>query len=63
MENENKDKNVILTDEELKKVAGGVQCLPMSSGDQCAQYVMPRDCMKVKGCTCTVAKCITKSKS
>ena len=53
MENENKDKNVILTDEELKEVAG----------DQCAQYVMPRDCMKVKECTWTGAKCITKSKS
>ena len=25
MENENKDKNIILTDEELKEVAGGVQ--------------------------------------
>ena len=63
MENENKDKNIILTDEELKEVAGGTQCLPMSSGDQCAQYVMPRDCMKVKECTWTGAKCITKSKS
>ena len=53
----------LLSDEELKKVDGGVQCLPMSSGDQCAQYVMPRDCMKVKECTWTGAKCITKSKS
>ena len=63
MENENKDKNVILTDEQLKEVAGGIQCLPMSSGDQCAQYKMPRDCMKVKECRWSGVKCITKSKS
>ena len=65
MENENKEnkENIILTDEELKKVDGGTQCLPWSSGDQCAQYVMPRDCMKVKECTWTGAKCIAKSKS
>ena len=63
MENENKDKNIILTDEELKEVAGGIQCLPMSSGDQCAQHVMPRDCMKAKECRWSGAKCITKSKS
>ena len=49
--------------QELKEVAGGSQCLPWSSGDQCAQYVLPRDCMKVKECTWTGAKCITKSKS
>ena len=59
----NAKKPELLTDEELKEVAGGSQCLPWSSGDQCAQYVLPRDCMKVKECTWTGAKCITKSKS
>ena len=63
MENENKDKKVILTDEELKEVAGGAQCLPWSSGDQCAKNVMPLDCLKAKECTWTGVKCITKSKS
>ena len=63
MENENKDKNIILTDEELKKVAGGSQCLPWSSDDQCAKNVMPLDCMKVKECTWNGVKCIKKSKS
>ena len=65
MENLENDvkKAQLLSDEELKEVAGGTQCLPMSSGDQCAQYVMPRDCMKAKECTWTGAKCITKSKS
>ena len=59
----NTKKPELLTDEELKEVTGGSQCLPMSSGDPCAKYVMPRDCMKVKECTWTGAKCITKSKS
>ena len=59
----NTKKPELLTDEELKEVTGGSQCLPMSSGDPCAKYGMPRDCMKVKECTWTGAKCITKSKS
>ena len=64
MENENKDKNIILTDEELKEVAGGSQCLPMGGpAEVCARKLRPRDCMKVKECTWTGAKCITKSKS
>ena len=63
MENENKEK-VILTDEELKEVAGGSQCLPMGGpAEVCARKLLPRDCMKVKECTWTGAKCITKSKS
>ena len=64
MENENKDKKTILTDEELKEVAGGSQCLPMGGPTEvCARKLLPRDCMKVKECTWTGAKCITKSKS
>ena len=30
MENENKDKNIVLTDEELKEVAGGASGLSQS---------------------------------
>ena len=64
MENENKEKNIILTDEELKEVAGGSQCLPMGGpAEVCARKLLPRDCMKVKECTWTGAKCIAKSKS
>ena len=51
MENLENDvkKAQLLSDEELKEVAGGSQGLPWRAGDQCAQYVMPRDCMKVQG--------------
>ena len=43
MENENKDKNIILTDEELKKVAGGYGEDYASS--VCKQFNM-RECAK-----------------
>ena len=36
MENENKDKNIVLTDEELKEVAGGASGL--SQSEECNRH-------------------------
>ena len=48
MENENKEKKVILTDEELKEVAGGAQCLPM--GQRCSDLPTEYYCVKKEVC-------------
>ena len=48
MENENKGKKVILTDEELKEVAGGAQTLPIN--ERCS--VLPQYyCVQKMTCT------------
>jgi hypothetical protein len=49
MENENKEKKVILTDEELKEVAGGgSQCLPL--GSRCSDLPTQYYCVKKEVC-------------
>ena len=55
MENENKDKNIILTDEELKKVAGGYGEDYASS--VCKQFNM-RECAKHFFCKWENGHCI-----
>ena len=56
MENENKDK-VILTDEELKEVAGGAS--PKFAG--CMQYRKIEECAKKSDrCIWSNGKCISK---
>jgi hypothetical protein len=48
MENENKEKKVILTDEELKEVASGAQCLPM--GKRCSDLRTEYYCVQKEVC-------------
>ena len=63
MENENKDKKVILTDEELKEVAGGGgQTLSLSTGCSCLTRYY---CVQKMTCTWDIAKnlCVIKPKS
>ena len=56
MENENKEKNV-LTDEELKEVAGGV----IQSGlVDCQSIKKMEDCGKLRYCRWSFAKCVSK---
>ena len=55
MENENKDK-VILTDEELKKVAGGARA--GSAG--CMQYLNGEECVQQMLCNWSNGKCVSK---
>ena len=55
MENENKDKNIILTDEELKKVAGGYGEDYVSV--VCKQFNM-RECAKHFFCKWENGHCI-----
>ena len=57
MENENKDKNIILTDEELKEVAGGYGEDDTSS--VCKQFNM-RECAKHFFCKWENGKCVSK---
>ena len=63
MENEHKDKKVILTDEELKEVAGGGgQTLSLVTGcSNLPQYY----CVQKMTCTWDIAKklCVIKPKS
>ena len=56
MENENKEK-VVLTDEELKKVAGGANVLII-----CSHRLTPELCAKVKQyCIWLGGKCVSKT--
>ena len=56
MENENKEK-VILTDKELKEVAGGAAgYLPAG----CARYLNSEECIKKSACRWSNGKCIYK---
>ena len=63
MENENKEKKVILTDEELKEVAGGV--LPLNPLEQvklneCLKLNKHEECFKIKFCIWKDGKCVLK---
>ena len=58
MENENKDKNIILTDEQLKEVSGGLDALKMAS--QCSLKKKMIDCVKIPLCTWKDNRCILK---
>ena len=56
MENENKDKKTILTDEELKEVAGGVS--PKFAG--CKHYLKIEECAKKSDrCRWSNGKCVS----
>jgi hypothetical protein len=57
MENENKDKNIILTDEELKEVAGGVQ---NSLTTTCSTQKTQLGCMKRIICEWKDGECVRK---
>jgi hypothetical protein len=57
MENENKDKNIILTDEELKEVAGGVQ---NSLTTTCSTQKTQLGCMKIIICQWKDGECVRK---
>ena len=57
MENENKDKNIILTDEELQEVAGGVQ---NSLSTTCSTQKTQLGCMKIIICQWKDGECVRK---
>ena len=57
MENEDKDKKVILTDEELKEVAGGVQ---NSLTTTCSTQKTQLGCMKIIICQWKDGECVRK---
>ena len=57
MENENKDKNIILTDEELKEVAGGVQ---NSLTTTCSTQKTLLGCKKIIICQWKNGECVPK---
>jgi hypothetical protein len=56
MENENKDKNIVLTDEELKEVAGGA----VLWGNPCERILNLKDCVGKKICKWVGNKCEVK---
>ena len=57
MENENKDKKTILTDEELKEVAGGAG--PKLAG--CMHYLKIEECAKKRDlCIWSNGRCVSK---
>ena len=62
MENENKDKNIILTDEELKEVAGGVSGSRFEE-NPCAWRNTPIACKQHKGCMWTGSECTVRPNS
>jgi hypothetical protein len=57
MEKEIKDKNIILTDEELKEVAGGVQ---NSLTTTCSTQKTQLGCMKIIICQWKDGECVRK---
>ena len=63
MENENKDKNVILTDEQLKEVAGGGTPDSGFVSNPCAFRKSPIVCKQHQGCMWTGSKCTVKPNS
>ena len=62
MENENKDKNVILTDEELKKVAGGLSA-PSEALDKACRKFNLKGCLEKPFCMWKDGICIWNPKS
>ena len=59
MENENMDNKelIILTDEQLKEVAGGAS--GSSQSEECNRHKKPEDCIKIKYCKWHIAKCVS----
>ena len=64
MENENKEnkENIILTDEELKEVAGGTSGGGLEV-NPCAWRYTPIACKQHKGCMWTGSKCTVRPNS
>ena len=65
MENENKDKNIVLTDEELKEVAGGISPfnnLEYINAEKCNSYKI-KECFESGFCVWNNGKCVLKKKS
>ena len=61
MENENKDKNIILTDEELKEVAGGTPIPGQNSlTTTCLSQKTQLGCMKIIICQWKDGECVRK---
>ena len=61
MENENKDKNIILTDEELKEVAGGIPNAGQNLlATTCLTQKAQLGCMKIIICKWKDGKCVPK---
>jgi hypothetical protein len=61
MENENKDKNIILTDEELKEVAGGTPVPGQNSlTTTCSTQKTLLGCMKIIICEWKDGECVPK---
>ena len=56
MENENKDKKVLLTDEELKEVSGGAR----AGFAGCMRYLKGEECVKQTLCKWSNGKCVSK---
>ncbi len=47
----------LLTDEELKEVAGGAS--GSSQSEECNRHKKPEDCIKIKYCKWHIAKCVS----
>lgn len=61
MENENKDKNIILTDEELKEVAGGIPIAGQNLlATTCLTQKAQLGCMKIIICEWKNGECVPK---
>ena len=61
MENENKDKNIILTDEELKEVAGGIPNAGQNLlATTCLKQKTQLGCMKITICEWKNGECVPK---
>ena len=60
MENENKDKNIILTDEQLKEVAGGAPAGQNLLTTTCLKQKAQLGCMKIIICKWKDGKCVPK---
>ena len=64
MENENKDKNIVLTDEELKVVAGGTLSPFNNLGQpralECSTTTDVKKCFEKKYCVWRDGKCFPK---
>ena len=61
MENENKDKNIILTDEELKEVAGGIPNAGQNLlATTCLTQKAQLGCMKIIICEWKNGECVPK---
>ena len=61
MENENKDKNIILTDEQLKEVAGGIlNNNSQARALECSRTTDAKECFEKNYCVWKDGKCFPK---